>query len=151
GGYQFLNGTSMAAAYVSGSALLVLSSCSLDTAGVKNDLLNNVDPRPSLSGITVTGGRLNADRAIRACSGAGFTISASPGSRIVTPGASASYTATITAQNSFSGSVTLSAAGLPSGASATFNPPSITGSGTSTVTITTTPGVSAGPHTVNIT
>src|SRR5262249_33292691 len=46
---------------------------------------------------------------------------------------------------------TLSAAGLPSGASATFNPPSITGSGTSTVTITTTPGVSAGPHTVNIT
>src|ERR1043166_4323712 len=57
GGYMFLNGTSMSAAYVSGAAQLVLSKCSLDTAGLKNDLLNNVDALAAWSGLTTTAGR----------------------------------------------------------------------------------------------
>jgi hypothetical protein len=54
---------------VSGAAMLVLSKCSLNTAGVKNALLANVDILSSLSSFTITGGRLNVSRAIRSCGG----------------------------------------------------------------------------------
>jgi hypothetical protein len=71
GGYSSFSGTSMATPHVSGAAALVLSECSLNTADLKANILNNVDLISSMSGITVTGGRLNADKAIRACSGGG--------------------------------------------------------------------------------
>ncbi len=66
--YSFFSGTSMATPHVSGAAALVLSRCSLDTAGLKAELLANVDPVPGLAGATITGGRLNVDKAIWACS-----------------------------------------------------------------------------------
>jgi subtilisin family serine protease len=70
GGFAVFSGTSMATPHVSGAAALVLSRCSsLTTAQLKANLMNNVDPVSSLAGRTVTGGRLNVDRAIRACSG----------------------------------------------------------------------------------
>jgi subtilisin family serine protease len=71
GGFASFSGTSMATPHVSGAAALVLSRCSLSTANLKANLMNNVDPVSSLAGRTVTGGRLNVDRAIRACSGGG--------------------------------------------------------------------------------
>jgi subtilisin family serine protease len=69
GGFAVFSGTSMATPHVSGAAALVLSRCSLSTAALKANLMNNVDPVSSLSGRTVTGGRLNVNRAIRACTG----------------------------------------------------------------------------------
>jgi subtilisin family serine protease len=74
GNYGHSSGTSMATPHVSGSALLILSACSLNTADLKAVVLNNVDPVPSLTGITITGGRLNVNKAIRACSGAPTTL-----------------------------------------------------------------------------
>jgi len=67
GNYAYLSGTSMATPHVSGAAVLVLSACNLSTAQLKSTLLNNVDPIPALSGITVTGGRLNVNKAVRSC------------------------------------------------------------------------------------
>ena len=81
----------------------------------------------------------------------GFSISATPSSQSVTAGSGTSYTGTITALNGFSGSVALSASGLPTGATATFNPTSVTGSGTSTVSISTLSTTPAGTYTVTIT
>lgn len=65
--YIYASGTSFSAPLVAGSAALVLSVCPLDTAALKADILNTVDPLPSLAGLTVTGGRLNTYRAITAC------------------------------------------------------------------------------------
>ena len=68
GQYAFFSGTSMAAPHVAGAALLAVSACpSLNTAALKNAILANVDPIPSLAGRTVTGGRLNINRTIGAC------------------------------------------------------------------------------------
>ena len=83
--------------------------------------------------------------------GPDFSIAATPASHTVTMGSGTSYTATVTALNGFSGSVSLSASGLPSGASATFNPTSVTGSGTSTVSISTLSTTPAGSYPVTIT
>ena len=53
---------------VSGAAALVLSSCTtLTTDALKSNLLNNVTALGSLTGEVATGGRLNVNKAIRAC------------------------------------------------------------------------------------
>jgi hypothetical protein len=65
--YAYYHGTSMATPHVSGVAALLLSACSLNTAGVRSAMLANVEARASLAGRTVSGGRLNARRALAAC------------------------------------------------------------------------------------
>jgi subtilisin family serine protease len=65
--YSWFSGTSMATPHVSGTAALILSVCDLSTAALKADILTTVDPIASMSGRTTTGGRLNANGAVRAC------------------------------------------------------------------------------------
>lgn len=67
--YTFLSGTSMSAPHVSGAAALILSApafSNLTMSQLKTQILNTVDPISSLAGKTVTGGRLNAARAVGA-------------------------------------------------------------------------------------
>jgi hypothetical protein len=80
-----------------------------------------------------------------------FSLTASPSSQTVVQGDSTTYTATVTALNGFTGTVTFSASGLPSGASASFNPASVTGSGSSTMTVTTSSTTPTGTYTLTIT
>lgn len=64
--YQFLDGTSMATSVVSGIAALAGSFCSSFTAEqIKGTILGSVDVLPSLQGKILTGGRVNAYKAIR--------------------------------------------------------------------------------------
>jgi subtilisin family serine protease/subtilase family serine protease len=65
--YSFSSGTSMATPHVSGAAALVLSRCILDTQALKSTLLSTVEPTAALASLTVTGGRLDVNSAIRAC------------------------------------------------------------------------------------
>ena len=66
---------------------------------------------------------------------ADFTVSATPTSRTVAPGSSATYSVTVTAHGAFTGRVDLRATGQPSGSTVTFSPAFVSGSGTSTMTI----------------
>ena len=148
--YSSFSGTSMATPHVAGVAALVLAKTpSLTTAEVKSAILNNTDPIPSLAGKTVTGGRLNAGRAVGATLPPDFSLKVSPGFRTVGQGGSTTYTVTIAPQDGFSASVDLSVAGLPAGASASFTPASATS--TSTLTITTSDTTPLASSTLTIT
>lgn len=99
-----------------------------------------------------------------AASAQNFSLSASPSSVSVTQGSSASSAITVTDSGGFTGSVSLSASGLPSGVTASFgtNPTTSTSSvtftasstattGTSTVTITGTSGSLSHTTTISLT
>jgi hypothetical protein len=85
----------------------------------------------------------------------GLTLQTSPANQSVTRGQSAIYTVSVTSTGGFSGSVALSASGLPSGASAAFSPASITlasgATATSKATVSTAATTPVGSYTVTIT
>lgn len=63
--FEFMPGTSMATPHVAGvAALLYAAAPNATLAQVKSAILRGVDPQPSLALKTVTGGRLNARRAL---------------------------------------------------------------------------------------
>jgi len=78
-----------------------------------------------------------------------FTLSASPSSLSVTQGSSRSSTVSVNPSNGFSGSVTLSASGLPAGVSASFGTNPTTS--TSSVTLSASSSATTGTATVTIT
>ncbi|GHJ45221.1 zinc metalloprotease [Catellatospora sp. TT07R-123] len=81
-----------------------------------------------------------------------FSLAASPASGSVNPGSAVTSTITATLTNGSAQTVTLSASGLPSGATAGFSPASITSAGgTSTLTISTTAATPAGTYAVTVT
>ena len=67
GGYAYSSGTSMATPHVSGAAALVLSVCDMDTAALKETVIGTVAGLSALQGVTITGGRLQVNSAMRAC------------------------------------------------------------------------------------
>lgn len=80
-----------------------------------------------------------------------FNISLTPSSRSVVQGSGTNYTATIAPVNGFSGTVNFSVSGLPTGASASFAPPTVSGQGSSMLNVATTPSTAPGSYTLTIT
>jgi len=91
----------------------------------------------------------NAFPAISASTTPSFSV-ASTGVSVL-QGQSATTSVTISAVNGFSGAVTLSATGLPTGVTASFSPSMVTGSAGSTLTLTAAGNAAVGPATVTIT
>ncbi len=108
--------------------------------------------------ITVTGNgggiQVNATVTLTVTAGSGtFTISASPNSLSVAQGNQGSSTITTAISGNFNSSIALSASGLPSGTSASFNPSSISapGNGSSSMTITVASSTPTGTYPLTVT
>ena len=108
--------------------------------------------------ITVTGNgggtQQSATIMLNVSAGVGsFTISASPTSLSVAQGNQGTSTITTAVSNGFNSSITLSASGLPSGASASFNPGTIPapGNGSSTITISVAASTPTGTYPITVT
>ncbi|MFE9429125.1 M4 family metallopeptidase [Kitasatospora sp. NPDC006697] len=80
-----------------------------------------------------------------------FSIAASPNSGAVNPGGSLTSTVSTTLTNGSAQTVKLSASGLPSGATASFSPASVTAGSSSQLTIATAASTPAGTYTVTVT
>jgi Zn-dependent metalloprotease/subtilisin-like proprotein convertase family protein len=81
-----------------------------------------------------------------------FSLAASPNSGAADPGGSVTSTVASTLTHGSAQTVSLTAGGLPTGASATFSPSSVNSDGgTSTMTIATSTSTPAGTYTVTIT
>jgi hypothetical protein len=80
-----------------------------------------------------------------------ISLSAAPASPSLAPGGSTTYTVTVGSLNGFGGVVTLSLSGQPAGATPGFSPATVTGSGTSTLTVSTTSSTAAGTYPLTIT
>jgi hypothetical protein len=84
-----------------------------------------------------------------------FSISAAPTSLSVAQGANGNSTVTVSSLNGFNSATSLSASGLPTGVTASFNPGSVTpaagGSAASTLTLAASPTAATGTSTVTVT
>jgi hypothetical protein len=89
---------------------------------------------------------------------ADFSLSVSPSSQTLTQGASTSYASTMTPSNGFSGQVTLSVSGLPTGATGSLSANPVSPNTktcptcqNSTLTVNTAPTTPTGTYTVTVT
>jgi len=80
-----------------------------------------------------------------------FSISVSPTSRSVTAGSGTTATVSTATTSGSAQSVSLSASGLPAGASASFSPSSVTSGGSSTLSISTSASTPSGTYSITIT
>ncbi|MEZ0109694.1 putative alpha-1,2-mannosidase [Catenulispora sp. EB89] len=80
-----------------------------------------------------------------------FSLAVGPSSGSVVAGSSATATVNTAVVSGSAQSVALSAGGLPTGATASFSPSSVTAGGSSTVTISTSASTPAGTYPVSIT
>jgi hypothetical protein len=79
-----------------------------------------------------------------------FSITATPSSRTISRGSSTTFSVTVANSGGFSGVVSFSVAGLPSRTSASFSPSSVSGSGSSTLTIKTNKPTARGTYQLTI-
>jgi kumamolisin len=80
----------------------------------------------------------------------GFGLTASPTTVSVVQGGTATSTITSTVVNGFSAGISLSATGQPTGVTVTFSPTSITGAGTSTMTIAVASSAAIGTYSIKV-
>lgn len=145
-----ISGTSMATPHVVGAAALVASANPSWTAQqVRDYLVNN-----ATSNVVTNPGTGSPNKLLYVVNDGtptnDFSISVSPTSGSVNPGSSVSATVNTATTSGSAQSVSLSASGLPSGATASFNPSTVTSGNSSTMTISTSSSTPAGTYAITI-
>jgi N-acetylmuramoyl-L-alanine amidase len=79
-----------------------------------------------------------------------FSLAATPSSASTSAGGSVSYTIAVGSTNGFTGSVGLTVAGLPTGATASFTPATVAAPGSSQLTITTGASIAPGNYPLTV-
>ncbi|PZF98629.1 S8 family peptidase [Micromonospora deserti] len=147
-----ISGTSMASPHVAGAAALVLSANpSWSPQQVRDNLVNNATPDVVTNVGTGTPNRLLYVVNDGAPPVNDFSVSVSPTSGSTAPGGSVTSTVSTATTNGSAQSVSLSASGLPTGATASFSPATVTSGGSSTLTIATSASTPAGTFPVTVT
>jgi len=138
------NPTSIAAPG-SGSSTLTLSAASGAAAGTYTITISGTG-----GGLTET---TSVSLTVTASSSPAFSLAVSPASVSVAQGGTGTATATTTVSGGFDAAISLSASGLPAGATASFNPSSIAapGAGTAAMTISVGASTAVGVYTVTVT
>ncbi|MEO3746803.1 S8 family serine peptidase [Plantactinospora sp. B5E13] len=148
-----ISGTSMASPHVAGAAALVLSANpTWSPQQVRDYLVNNATPDVVSNVGTGTPNRLLYvvnDGTPPPTND--FSVSVSPTSGSTAPGGSVTATVSTATTAGSAQSVSLSASGLPSGATATFSPSTVTSGGSSTLTIATSASTPSGTYPVTVT
>jgi Domain of unknown function (DUF1929) len=88
---------------------------------------------------------------VRVTAAPNFSVTATPSSRTVPRRTGTTYTVNVAPSNGYSGMVRFSLTGLPTGATYSFTPTSVPGSGSSTLTINTSSSTPTGTYTLTIT
>ena len=101
--------------------------------------------------ITATSGTLTHTANVTLVVSGDFSVSVTPTSLTVSRGSNGAYSVAVAAGSGFTGAVSLSVSGLPRRTNASFNPASITGSGSSTLTVNTNHKTPAGTFTLTVT
>ena len=161
GWYLKDQGTSMASPHVSGTVGLLLQAKGTLTPAQVLQALQQTARQDSYTTSSVPNvrwgsGKIDALAAVKSVAPAAnpdFALSASPASLSVTAGAGVTSQVTTSVSGGFASAISLSASGLPSGASASFSPAAIgsPGSGTSTMSISTSSSTPAGTYSVTVT
>jgi len=79
-----------------------------------------------------------------------FSLSATPSSSSVQPGGGTSFTATVTPINGFTGAASFNVLGLPAGATGSFTPTTVSGSGSTTLAVSTSASTAPGTYILTI-
>jgi subtilisin family serine protease len=150
-GTNTISGTSMATPHVVGVAALILAqNPSFTPAQVKSKMLAD-----ATSGVVTSPGTGSPNKLLFVSNGGtptnDFSVAVSPASGSVNPGSSLTTTVSTATTSGAAQSVSLSASGLPSGATASFSPASVTSGGSSTLTIATATSTPPGTYPVTIT
>ena len=153
GGNAFFGGFGIDAGGISGYSWqfpgATPSTASVSTPG------NIVYPSPGIYvaslAVTNTAGLTSQLPATRIVTVTDFSVTAGPATQNVMPGGSASYGVGVTPLLGFTGTVTFSVTGLPTGATASFVPASVTTSGATLLNIVTTAAAPFGSYPLTIT
>lgn len=125
------------------------SPASSTTAGPVNVTYATPGSYTATLKVTDNGGAVSTN-ASRTITVADYSLSSTPSSKSVTVGGSADYTATVAPATGFTGTVAFSVSGIPTGASASFSPTSVVGSGSTTMTVTTSASTPVGTYALTI-
>jgi hypothetical protein len=125
-------------ATVDGAGVIVNSTSFIDPTTVTLNLTIASDAAVGAHTIRVTnpdGQSAVSATGIFTVNSGGFSLSAAPSSLTIARGNSGTYRVSVSALNGFSGTVNLRVSDVPSRVTASFNPPTVSGSGSSVLTI----------------